>query len=424
VPEETVQAAVRWIQFTIGGERFALPVETVTQAVGLEELRPAGQAGWAGLLPLKGGLLPLANGNVLVGEAGAARGRGLVIRGRLPLGFTVDTVIGLTAGVACPLTSRVGVPELVTGALPTAEQTYLVLDAERLWQRLRASLEQVPGGTGYRLLPMPGLVRSAAPLQPTPAPVVPAPALVPSSVAIAPGPTDAPAVPTWPPVTPAPIGISAAPAEAAATPAIRSEAATAPEPSSTLVQTPATVSPVAASSLPAPVEAKPDPETNPVPHPSPASVDTAARARLGPNTVPFDGGAVLVFRVGLEADLAIPLEQVLEVGPVQQPRPIVGGPDHLLGLLTFRGRLVPLIDLPARLGRELVGPRQTLYLRLVGRAAQAVAVSVGEVAGQATVPALQPPGREYGVPASWVRGVARLGQRPLLILDPNALVAS
>ena len=60
----------------------------------------------------------------------------------------------------------------------------------------------------------------------------------------------------------------------------------------------------------------------------------------------------------------------------------------------------------------------------MGRAAQAVALTVGEVAGQATVPALEPPSRDFGVPANWVRGVARLGQRPLLVLDPNALVAS
>ena len=61
---------------------------------------------------------------------------------------------------------------------------------------------------------------------------------------------------------------------------------------------------------------------------------------------------------------------------------------------------------------------------MTNRATNVVAVSVGEVTGQADLPALPTPSSELGLPVGWLRGVARLGQRQLLIIDTNALVAS
>src|SRR5216117_2323931 len=99
-----------WVRFTVAGERYALPVEAVAQVISLDRLRPTPIAGWAGTVGLPEGTIPLADGAELLGEIDRAvvPGRGLVIRGRLPLAFTVDDVSGLTAGAACPLVGRVG----------------------------------------------------------------------------------------------------------------------------------------------------------------------------------------------------------------------------------------------------------------------------------------------------------------------------
>src|SRR5918998_4486054 len=104
------RGAAPWLRFEIGGERFALPIEAVAQVVGLTHLHSAGAPGWAGLLALRDGVLPIADGASLVGrpEDPPALGRALVLRGRFPLGMSVDTVLGLGSGGACPLVARVG----------------------------------------------------------------------------------------------------------------------------------------------------------------------------------------------------------------------------------------------------------------------------------------------------------------------------
>lgn len=283
-----------WVRFEIGGERCGLPIEAVAQVLGLGGLRPADVPGWLGVLPLRGGTLPVADGAGLLGlPAAAPAGRCLVLRGRVPLGIAVETVLGLASGAACPLTTKLGLPELVTAAIPAADGPTLVLDAEATWQRVWSGLEVLPDRAGFGLKP------------------------------------------------------------------------------------------------------------------------------LGPAAVPTP---VLVFRAGLAVDLAVPAEAVLEVGPLREGRPLTGGPKHLAGMLSWRGHLVPLVDLPARLGRTMDGTRQTLYLGLSGRAARALAVRVGEVVGQAPVCAAGGAPPDVGLPRTWVGAVARVGGRPLPILDPGALL--
>ncbi len=93
-------------------------------------------------------------------------------------------------------------------------------------------------------------------------------------------------------------------------------------------------------------------------------------------------------------------------------------------MLQWRGRLVPLVDLPTRLGSSLAEPRRTLYLAVTGRAARALAIRVGDVVGQAMVPPPNGPLPDLGLPIGWVRAVAQIGGRPLAVLEPAALLAA
>src|SRR5436309_478264 len=152
-----------WVRFTCRGERYALPVEAVAQVISIDRLKPTLVAGWAGVVTLPEGTLPLADGGELLGETDrqVAPGRGLVLRGRLPLAFTVDEVSGLIAGTACPLVGRVGMPAFAAAALPTADGTALVLDADQIWHKLRAALEPQGDRGGFRLRPLVVRERSA-----------------------------------------------------------------------------------------------------------------------------------------------------------------------------------------------------------------------------------------------------------------------
>lgn len=359
-----MQAPEGWLQFRIGSCQYALPVGSVVQVVGLEALRPAGEAGWAGLLRVRGGVLPLADGAVVVDEpAPPCRGRGLVLRGSPPLGLIVDQVDGLVGAAALPLADRGDLSPLAVASLNAPGGPTLVLDPEPLWQQLRAGLEQRRDGHGYRLL---ALEREGGRRGRTP-----------------------------------PRAVEPVQAQ----PALEAPPVAAPRPA---VQ----VAPVAAG--------RPVVEAAPVAEAGPS--ESAGRAARSPG-LEFSG-QVVVFRAGLRFDLGVPAESVVEVGPAVQARPLRGGPTHLAGLVSWRGRRVPLLDLPARLGvaEHLAGPRQTLYLGLAGRAVRALAVSVGEVAGTAQVPALQREVRPPNLPAEWPLGAARLDGRVLIVLNPTTLV--
>ena len=47
---------------------------------------------------------------------------------------------------------------------------------------------------------------------------------------------------------------------------------------------------------------------------------------------------------------AIESRRVIEVLPLVSARPLPRAPDYLLGIFTYRGRLLPLVDLARRLG--------------------------------------------------------------------------
>ena len=60
---------------------------------------------------------------------------------------------------------------------------------------------------------------------------------------------------------------------------------------------------------------------------------------------------VLHLRVG-EERYALPSASVVEVVPSVALRPVPGTPPEVAGLLAYRGRVVPVVDLPRLFGRN------------------------------------------------------------------------
>jgi chemotaxis-related protein WspB len=71
---------------------------------------------------------------------------------------------------------------------------------------------------------------------------------------------------------------------------------------------------------------------------------------------------LLTFTVAGEP-YAIESRQVIEVLPRVPARPVPRAPDFLLGVFTYRGRLVPLLDLARRLG--VAPPAERLSTRVI-----------------------------------------------------------
>jgi chemotaxis-related protein WspB len=73
---------------------------------------------------------------------------------------------------------------------------------------------------------------------------------------------------------------------------------------------------------------------------------------------------VLTFRVA-DAPFAVAVTRVIEVVPRVQLRALPHAPDYLAGLLHFRGKAVPVVDLGSRIGRAPCADRLNTRIILV-----------------------------------------------------------
>lgn len=114
---------------------------------------------------------------------------------------------------------------------------------------------------------------------------------------------------------------------------------------------------------------------------------------------------------------ALPVELVAEIVRYTPPTATAAATDLVRGLINLRGRILPIVDLSARLGRELTVGGATRIL-VVDLRRGAVGLIVDRVGGIVTVPAAQVeplpvPGRENGLSDS----VAVVGDGLVLLLD-------
>jgi chemotaxis-related protein WspB len=132
---------------------------------------------------------------------------------------------------------------------------------------------------------------------------------------------------------------------------------------------------------------------------------------------------------------AIESRQVIEVLPLVPARPLPQAPDYLLGIFTYRGRLMPLVDLARRLGAPPPAARLstrvivveidaepgtdrgcgTAPLRLGLVAENVVAVRSADEAG-AMLPPLRLPGAEY------LDRALRIGGETVQVIDVHKLL--
>jgi chemotaxis-related protein WspB len=132
---------------------------------------------------------------------------------------------------------------------------------------------------------------------------------------------------------------------------------------------------------------------------------------------------LLTFTVG-DQDYAIESRRVIEVLPLVPARPIPLTPDYVLGVFTYRGSLLPLVDL----GRRVAGrpPAERLSTRVVvveflpaglpdhptvrlGLVAENV-IAIRSGGGDTVLPALELPGGAFLGP------IIRLGDRTVQLV--------
>ena len=121
----------------------------------------------------------------------------------------------------------------------------------------------------------------------------------------------------------------------------------------------------------------------------------------------------------------LPSHDVAHVELVESVTRVPNAPGHVDGVVFSRGAVVPAVNLRARFGFERLPYDVRTRLIVVQQQARTVGLVVDAAREFVTIPAaaIQPPGEGLtGTSGRYLRGVATLGERMILILDVSELL--
>ena len=139
------------------------------------------------------------------------------------------------------------------------------------------------------------------------------------------------------------------------------------------------------------------------------------------------GGEFLTFRLGAE-EYGIDILRVQEIRSYEQPTRIANTPEFLRGVVNLRGVIVPIVDLRLKLSCESAEYNSftvVIVLNVKGRVVGAVVDSVSDVlalGGDTIKPA--PEMNSAAVDTSFITGIGSVGERMLILMDIEGLMAS
>lgn len=158
------------------------------------------------------------------------------------------------------------------------------------------------------------------------------------------------------------------------------------------------------------------------PEPSPAPDESVVASDLTPPDPDLEGTAILAFDVA-DRRFGLPVEHVVQIIEMVAITPLPKAPAIVAGVVNFRGRVIPVVDVRKRLNL----PPQAYSLRtpivisdirdhvtglIVDRVSGVVSVAAAQIAAPA---AIFTPETRPSLPL--LQGVARLSDGLLLILD-------
>jgi len=142
-------------------------------------------------------------------------------------------------------------------------------------------------------------------------------------------------------------------------------------------------------------------------------------ARVDPERTRF-----LAFRVGTE-EYGIDLRYTREIMKPQPLTPVPRAPEEILGVISMRGAVLPVLDLGARLGCVGVGPRRTERYIYVDYQGEGLCVRVDEVSNVVgfTTSEIEPsPTGFRTVEEDFVLGIGRLDERMIILLNIDEVI--
>jgi purine-binding chemotaxis protein CheW len=138
------------------------------------------------------------------------------------------------------------------------------------------------------------------------------------------------------------------------------------------------------------------------------------------------GGEFLTFRLGGE-EYGIDILRVQEIRSYEQPTRIANAPAFVKGVVNLRGVIVPIVDLRLKLGcdnAEYNALTVVIVLNVKGRVVGAVVDSVSDVLELRRDDIKPAPEMASAVDAGFITGIGSVGDRMLILMDIEALMAS
>ncbi len=175
-----------------------------------------------------------------------------------------------------------------------------------------------------------------------------------------------------------------------------------------------------APDAPAQTEAAVPPAEKPAPEPVSAPGEEAAE----PGAEVLE---MLSFRLGGE-EYVIMVEQVREVLKLRETTPVPHAPAYVLGVISLRGAVLPVIDLGRRLGLAGGVRDEKSRIIVVGIGEEEAGLIVDRVTGVVRFPpeAVKPAPEtiEQGAGAEYLKGIARKEEKLYILLDLEKAVGA
>jgi purine-binding chemotaxis protein CheW len=135
---------------------------------------------------------------------------------------------------------------------------------------------------------------------------------------------------------------------------------------------------------------------------------------------------LVTFRVGGE-EFGLDVFSVHEILSYQQPTPMPRAPEFVEGVLDVRGTLVPIVDLRRRFETPQVAYDDDTRIVLVDFNDERLGLvvdSVTEVLRAPETAVSPPPAYIRGLAAEFVRGIVRVGERLVVLIDLDRILSS
>lgn len=157
----------------------------------------------------------------------------------------------------------------------------------------------------------------------------------------------------------------------------------------------------------------------------PSFASSSRRAAAGnARAAVVSAGEFLTFRLGGE-EYGVDILKVQEIRSYEAPTRIANSPAFLKGVVNLRGVIVPIIDLRLKLGcesAELNAMTVVIVLNMRDRVIGAVVDSVSDVI-ELDAALVQPaPPMNALVDTRYIRGIANVGERMLILVDIEAVL--